>query len=435
MPALPHRAVGHRGGARRGGRRADLHPVRRGRALRRRRHHPGGDDARRHRGCRAPGRRALPPPGGYHGHPAADRAPDPGGRRRARRPLLRHRRSQGHARARPERLRDRPAARSADAVGHGRARPDHRARTVRRNGPVRGPAGGARGAGGRRAHRGRAAAVPTRRRSLLPLPDRRGAPAVPAVVRGGGTAGAGGRGRRPGRAHRHSPARACRPLLRLGRRHARLVHQPAAVVGAPDPGLVLPGWARHRARHRNRRGPHRLRDLRSRRHHPGRRRPGHLVLLGAVAVLDPGLARVHRRPGRVLPDRRPGHRLRHHLLLGGPDDDVRALCHVGRSVPHRRPDRADPRRRRQEDVEVARQRGRPAGVDRPLRRGRTAVYPGPRGQPRHRRPGHRGLGAGQPQLRQQIVERQPVRADERRQHRDRAATAGAAVNPGPVDLV
>jgi valyl-tRNA synthetase len=52
-----------------------------------------------------------------------------------------------------------------------------------------------------------------------------------------------------------------------------------------------------------------------------RRRPRHLVQLGPVAVLDPGLARKDRGPGQVLPDQHPGYRLRHHLLLGRPDDD------------------------------------------------------------------------------------------------------------------
>ena len=37
------------------------------------------------------------------------------------------------------------------------------------------------------------------------------------------------------------PAGTGRPVLRLGRQHARLVHLPAAVVGSPDPGLVRPG--------------------------------------------------------------------------------------------------------------------------------------------------------------------------------------------------
>ena len=56
---------------------------------------------------------------------------------------------------------------------------------------------------------------------------------------------------------------------------------------------------------------------------PGR--AGHLVLLGAVAVLHAGLAGRHRGPARLLPDQRPGHRLRHPVLLGGPDDDVRPV--------------------------------------------------------------------------------------------------------------
>ena len=57
----------------------------------------------------------------------------------------------------------------------------------------------------------------------------------------------------------------------------------------------------------------------------GRRRPRHLVLLRPVAVLHARLARADRGPGEVLPDRRAAHRLRHHLLLGRPDDDVRPV--------------------------------------------------------------------------------------------------------------
>ena len=43
------------------------------------------------------------------------------------------------------------------------------------------------------------------------------------------------------RPHQDPPTGAGQAVLRLGRRHARLVHQPAAVVGAPHPGLVRPG--------------------------------------------------------------------------------------------------------------------------------------------------------------------------------------------------
>jgi valyl-tRNA synthetase len=78
-----------------------------------------------------------------------------------------------------------------------------------------------------------------RRGALRPLRDHRGAPAVAAVVRQGQPAGQGGRRRGPRRPGDHPPQGDVRPVLRLGRRHARLVHQPPAVVGAPHPGLVL----------------------------------------------------------------------------------------------------------------------------------------------------------------------------------------------------
>ena len=67
----------------------------------------------------------------------------------------------------------------------------------------------------------------------------------------------------------------------------------------------------------------------------GPRRPRHLVLLRAVAVLHPGLARRHRGPAPLLPDVGPGHRLRHPVLLGRPDDDVRPV-RDGRPRPGRR---------------------------------------------------------------------------------------------------
>ena len=87
--------------------------------------------------------------------------------------------------------------------------------------------------------RRRAAALPARGRALRPVRHDRRAAAVAAVVRQGGPAGQGGRRRGQGRPGGDPPGRDVRPVLRLGRRHARLVHQPPAVVGAPDPGLVL----------------------------------------------------------------------------------------------------------------------------------------------------------------------------------------------------
>ena len=114
VPALPDRAVRHRGRAHRRRRRAGLDPLRRRRRRDRGGHHPGRDDARRHRGGRAPRRRALPAPDRHRGRAAADRPAHPDRRRRARRPGVRHRRGQGDPGARPERLRDRPAARPAE---------------------------------------------------------------------------------------------------------------------------------------------------------------------------------------------------------------------------------------------------------------------------------------------------------------------------------
>jgi hypothetical protein len=156
---------------------------------------------------------------------------------------------------------------------------------------------------------------------------------------------------------------------------------------------------------------------------PGHRRPRHLVLLRPVAVLHPRLARTDPGPQEVLPDRRPAHRPRHHLLLGRPDDDVRPV-RDGRRGPlqDHRPDRSGPRRVRQEDVEVLRQRGRPARLDGRVRLRRRPLHPGPRRQPRYGRADRRGLGPGVPELRQQDLERHALRADERRDGRGRCPT-------------
>lgn len=120
---------------------------------------------------------------------------------------------------------------------------------------------------------------------------------------------------------------------------------------------------------------------------PGHRRPRHLVLLRPVALLHAGVAAPDREPGEVLPELRPGHRLRHPLLLGRPDDDVRPV-RDGRhpAVPYHRPARHGPRPVRQEDVEVLRQRGQPAGLDGQVRLRRGPLHAGARRQPGCRRP-------------------------------------------------
>ncbi len=74
----------------------------------------------------------------------------------------------------------------------------------------------------------------------------------------------------------------------------------------------------------------------------------------------------------LLSDRRAGHRLRHHLLLGRAHDHVRPEVHGRGAVPRGLHPRPDPRRRRPEDVQVQGQRHRPARHHRWHRSARAA---------------------------------------------------------------
>ena len=104
-----------------------------------------GDDPRRHRGGRASRRRALPAPGRRHGDRADRRPRGADHRRRVREDGLRHRRAQGDAGPRPQRLRDRPPARARGADGDRVRRPDDRGRRrVRGADRGRRPSGGGR---------------------------------------------------------------------------------------------------------------------------------------------------------------------------------------------------------------------------------------------------------------------------------------------------
>ena len=90
-------------------------------------------------------------------------------------------------------------------------------------------------------------------------------------------------------------------LLRMDAQHPALVHLAPAVVGAPDPGLVRAG--RHGLRRRDRgRGARRgAGEIRPRgRAAPRRGRARHLVFVGAVAVLDLGLARSRPASSRAI---------------------------------------------------------------------------------------------------------------------------------------
>ena len=132
-----------------------------------------------------------------------------------------------------------------------------------------------------------------------------------------------------------------------------------------------------------------------------------------MAVLHPRLAGRDAGGEALLPDRRARHRLRHHLLLGRPHDDDGPARHGASAVPRRLHPCAGPRREGPEDVEVERQRHRPARADRRLWRRRAPLHARRHGGagPRHQaqlRP-RRGL----PQFRDQAVERRALRRDQR----------------------
>ena len=114
---------------------------------------------------------------------------------------------------------------------------------------------------------------------------------------------------------------------------------------------------------------------------PRSRRARHLVLLGAVAVRDAGLARADRDAAPPLSQRRADLGLRHHLLLGRPDGDAGLPLHGREAVEDALSPRPGPRRQGPEDVQVEGQYGRSARPDRPLRRRRAALHPGGDGKP------------------------------------------------------
>ena len=146
----------------------------------------------------------------------------------------------------------------------------------------------------------------------------------------------------------------------LDQQHPGLVHLATAVVGPPHSGVVRRGRQCLRRAHRSRgaragRGEARPRADVVR---AGRGRARHLVLVGAVVPLDARLAGGHARVAYVPPFFRAHHGLRHHLLLGRPDDHDDDLFHRQGAVPRRLHQRPRARRGRPEDVEVEGQRAR-----------------------------------------------------------------------------
>ncbi len=105
-----------------------------------------------------------------------------------------------------------------------------------------------------------------------------------------------------------------------------------------------------------------------------RRRSRHLVFLRALAVLYPWLAGRDAGAKAPLSDERARHRLRHHLLLGCPDDDDGPAFHARGSLPRCLYPRPRPRREGRQDVEVEGQCGRSLAPHRNLWRGCPALY-------------------------------------------------------------
>src|SRR2546427_184345 len=160
----------------------------------------------------------------------------------------------------------------------------------------------------------------------------------------------------------------------------------------------------------------------------GSGRARHLVLVGALAVLDVRMARRYSGAEDLLPELRDGDGLRHPLLLGRPDGDARSAFHGPGALPHRPAARDGAGREGREDVEDARQRHRPPRRHHEVRRGCSALHPrvdggaGTRHQAVHR--AHRRL----PGVRQQDLERGPVRPHERGRIRS-PCPAGLGLRP------
>ena len=249
-------------------------------------------------------------------------------------------------------------------------------------------------------------------RALQPLRHHGRAAPVAAVVRPRRPAGQGRGRRRPRRPRPAAPAGDERQVLRLGGRHARLVHQPPAVVGSPHPGFLraersgdLRRPGRAAARRAGRQDPDVLdtwfssalwpfstlgwpddtADLRT--FYPNS------VLVTGYDILFFWVARMMMFGLYAMRDKAAGRR---------------------RAVPRGGPARAGPGPVRQEDVQVAREHGGPAGLGGPVRGRRDQVHPGPRGQPGRRHRHQRGVGGRVPQLLQQAVERRPLRPAQRR---------------------
>ncbi len=211
-------------------------------------------------------------------------------RRRLCRPGVRQRLRQDHARARLQRLRSRTAARLAHDQHHdaGSRAQRQRSRGLSRTRPLRcahAHSRRSRGAGPHRPDRTAQAHGAARRSQQCGV----GAAVDRSMVRRHQAAGRAGDSRRRRRTHPLRSGELVRRVLRMDAKHQGLVHQPATVVGSPHTGVVR--QRRPLVRCAQRSGGARRAWARSLRGvAAGRGRVGHLVFLGAVALLHAGLA-------------------------------------------------------------------------------------------------------------------------------------------------
>ncbi len=161
--------------------------------------------------------------------------------------------------------------------------------------------------------------------------------------------------------------------------------------------------------------PAAVQPLRGREPQAGRGRARYLVLVVAVALRDPGLARRDTRSAHLLPHQRDGDRLRHPVLLGGPHDDGRASLHEEGSLPHGVPAHHGDRREGREDGQGQGQHHRPSRCGAEARGGSLALRAGLDDHPGRARQEHQVFpvpSRGRAALRQQDLERDPLCLDE-----------------------
>ena len=277
------------------------------------------------------------------------------------RPRVRDGGRQGDARARSDRLRDRPAARAGDAEHPHRDRTSERfgSRALPRPRPNGGAGAGSRGA---RSHLGLVVGVeePVRAPSgpLLPVPHGDRAVALrAAVVRQGRTAQGSGHGRRAVAAPSRSTRRSGSTSTWSGWRDCATGTSRDSCGGgtASRSGTAPTATRRRRSRTRTRARRAARREIEQ---DPDVLDTWFSSQLWPFSTL--GWPEETRGPRVLPPDVAADHRLRDPLPVGGPHDHERAVPDRRRPVPQRRDPRPGPRPAGPQDVEVARQRDRPA---------------------------------------------------------------------------